>query len=129
MSPRSRGGGLRNSWKVSCAAPRAASASSAVASAPSAIVSPVAGSSTGIVPPSEPSFHWPPMYSWVLTPSRTACSADAVVMGSRLPTDPPQASGGGPSANDRVASEGDDRAGAQPRQPPLGREGLRPPAG
>src|SRR3954471_22212003 len=85
MSPRSRGGWLRNSWKLSCAAPRAASASSAVASGTSAIVSPVAGSSTGIVPPSPASFHWPPMYSWVLTPSMTACSADAVVMGRDYP--------------------------------------------
>src|SRR4051794_2300900 len=104
MSPRSRGGWLRNSWKVSWAAPRAASASAAVASATSASVSPVAGSSTGIVPPSPASFHWPPMYSWVLTPSRTACSADAVVMGPRLPTDPRRPPPGGRSADDLVAS-------------------------
>src|SRR3954468_5633518 len=86
MSPRSRGGWLRNSWKVSCAAASAASASSPVASATSTSVSPVAGSSTGIVPPSPPSRHWPPMYSWVLTPSRTACSADAVVMSRDYPS-------------------------------------------
>src|SRR3954463_7978040 len=104
MSPRSRGAWLRNSWNVSCAAPSAASASCAVASATSAIVSPFAGSSTGIVPPSPASFHWPPMYSWVLTPSRTACSADAVVMGPRLPTDPRRPPPGGRSADDLVAS-------------------------
>src|SRR4051812_28834903 len=85
MSPRSRGGGLRELWNASWAAPSAASAASAVASAPSAIVSPVAGSSTGIVPPPPASRHRPPMYSCVLTPSRTACSADAVVMPSNLP--------------------------------------------
>src|SRR3954462_6031356 len=100
MSPRSRGAWLRNSWKLSCAAPRAASASSAVASGTSAIVSPVAGSSTGIVPPSPASFHWPPMYSWVLTPSMTACSADAVVMGR----DYPQSRGGLPWRNVRGRS-------------------------
>src|SRR6185312_7861155 len=87
MSARSRGGWLRKSLNASWAAPRAASASAGVASATSAIVSPVAGSSTRIVPPSPASRQAPSMYSRVLTPSRTACSADAVVMGSRLPAD------------------------------------------
>src|SRR6476646_3126149 len=85
MSPRSRGATARHSGNVSCAAPRAALASSTVASATSASVSPVAGSSTASVPPSPASRHSPPMNSRVLTASRIVCSAVAVLMVPRLP--------------------------------------------
>src|ERR1044072_9084051 len=95
MSPRARGGWLRNSWKVSCAAPRAASASSAVASGTSASVSPVAGSSTGDVPPSPGAF--PPFAGVLPLAADVQLGLDAVEdgllrgcrgHGSRLPTDP-----------------------------------------